>query len=225
MNEEQEKKILIYEELEVAMLLTATGGFMDAYSYLTHNTRFATLQSGNVILMALNLVKGKFVNGMIYLFPIVAFAIGAAISFLLKRYAQKNNLRHHQLALFIEISGITLIGALANILSNNLFISLLALVAAIQADTFTKLRGMPYANIMTTGNIKTTGFMLFGGLVSKNKIMLAKGRNSFLVVLSFFVGAILSALLVPLTKNYTILGAAILLLLVFFLIQKENKLG
>jgi uncharacterized membrane protein YoaK (UPF0700 family) len=225
MNKKTKKKILIYEELEIGMLLAATGGFMDAYSYLTHGWRFASLQSGNVILMAIHLIRGQFNQGWIYLFPIFAFAIGAGINFLLKDFASKRNLRRHQFSLLIELIGVSICGLFASVLSNNAFIFLLSFFAAIQADTFKKLRGMPYANIMMTGNIRTTGSMLIGGIFSKNSEMLIKGRNAFLVVISFFLGALLSATLVPYTKNFTILGASILLWLTFIIIRRENKLS
>ncbi|MDR0691381.1 MAG: DUF1275 domain-containing protein [Streptococcaceae bacterium] len=222
---EEAKKVLIYEELEIGMLLAAAGGFMDAYSYLTHGQRFANLQSGNVILMAIHLIKGQLNQGWVYLFPIFAFAIGAGVNFLIKDFAQKNNLRRHQLSLLAELIGVTICGLFVSVFSNNVFISLLSFFAAIQADTFKKLRGMPYANIMMTGNIRTIGSMLIGGIFSKNFEMLVKGRNAFLVVVSFFLGALFSATLVPYTKNFTILGASILLWLAFIIIRRENKLS
>lgn len=217
------KQALFHEKLEVALLLTATGGFMDSYSYLTHGARFASLQSGNVILMAVHLIRGEFSQGYIYLFPIIAFTIGSGVSFLLKNFARKRRFSSHQFNLFVELVGITCISLLINFLPNNLFIFILAFFAAIQADTFTKLRGMPYANIMTTGNIRTMGSMLIGGFFSKNSEMLLKGRNAFFVVVSFFTGALISGLIVPLLGNFAILGASLMLLVVFFILQKERR--
>ncbi|MDR3157380.1 MAG: DUF1275 domain-containing protein [Lactobacillales bacterium] len=216
------KQTLIHEKLEIALLLTATGGFMDSYSYLTHGARFASLQSGNVILMAVHLIRGEFSQGCIYLFPIVAFTIGSGVSFLLKNFARKRRFPSHRFNLFIEFVGITCISLLVNFLPNNLFISILAFFAAIQADTFTKLRGMPYANIMTTGNIRTMGSMLIGGFLSKDSEMILKGRNAFFVVVSFFAGALISGLVVPLLGNFAILGASLVLMIVFLILQKER---
>ncbi|MDR1013137.1 MAG: DUF1275 domain-containing protein [Lactobacillales bacterium] len=224
MNEVVDKKILIYEELEIGILLAATGGFMDAYSYLTHGQCFSSLQSGNVILMAIHLVKGQF-EGLIYLLPIFAFAVGAGVNFLLKDFARKNHLHKHQTSLLVELVGVSVCGLFANVFSNKMFILLLSFFAAIQADTFKKLRGMPYANIMMTGNIRTIGSMLASGVLSKNSKMLMKSRNALFVVVSFFIGALLSAMLIPITKNFTILGASILLWRAFMIIRKENKLS
>ena len=41
-------------------LLAVTGGFLDAYTYLTRGRVFANAQTGNLVLLAMNLAGGQF---------------------------------------------------------------------------------------------------------------------------------------------------------------------
>ncbi|MFG7387993.1 DUF1275 family protein [Lactococcus lactis] len=52
----------------------------------------------------------------------------------------------------------------------------------IQGDTFTRVRGLPYANIMSTGNIKAFGTNLGQYLVSKNTKDLKIHSSSYLLL-------------------------------------------
>lgn len=54
-------------------LLAVTGGFLDAYTYLTRGRVFANAQTGNLVLLAMNLAGGQFQKAQYYLIPILAF--------------------------------------------------------------------------------------------------------------------------------------------------------
>lgn len=48
----------ISESLPIMILLTLSGGFMDAYSYLCRGEVFANAQTGNILLFGVNLSMG-----------------------------------------------------------------------------------------------------------------------------------------------------------------------
>lgn len=54
-------------------LLAVIGGFLDAYTYLTRGRVFANAQTGNLVLLAMNLAGGQFQKAQYYLIPILAF--------------------------------------------------------------------------------------------------------------------------------------------------------
>ena len=68
----------ISESLVLAILLTISGGFMDAYSYMCRGEVFANAQTGNILLLGVSLASGKFSIAGRYLLPIISFAIGIA---------------------------------------------------------------------------------------------------------------------------------------------------
>ena len=66
----------ISESIRLGILLALSGGFMDAYSYLERGQVFANAQTGNMLLMGVNLAEGNFQTMLDYLFPVLAFALG-----------------------------------------------------------------------------------------------------------------------------------------------------
>ncbi|MDM5146615.1 hypothetical protein ICE98_03764 [Lactococcus lactis] len=87
-------------------------------------------------------------------------------------------------------------------LSASLFVGILSFFMVIQGDTFTRVRGLPYANIMSTGNIKAFGTNLGEYLVSKESKYL---RNSFM-----FLSLLYLLLSVPLFLLWSASGWVIL---------------
>lgn len=65
--------------LRFALLITGASGFLDAYTFLVRGGVFANAQTGNVILLALNLAHGEIRQASAHLWPIIAFAGGAVI--------------------------------------------------------------------------------------------------------------------------------------------------
>ena len=70
----------ISESRRLAILLAVSGGFMDAYTYTFRGEVFANAQTGNIILLAINLSEGNFEKMLQYLFPVIAFAFGIIIA-------------------------------------------------------------------------------------------------------------------------------------------------
>ncbi len=79
-------EFVVHESLPVGVLLAMAGGFLDAYTYLFHGEVFASMQSGNVILLGINLSTGQFEQAFRYLPPICMFLVGIVVT---------NYLQHH----------------------------------------------------------------------------------------------------------------------------------
>ena len=80
----------ISESLPIMILLTLSGGFMDAYSYLCRGEVFANAQTGNILLFGVNLSMGNWSKALQYVCPVLAFAIGiAAAEFVRRKFKKK----------------------------------------------------------------------------------------------------------------------------------------
>jgi uncharacterized membrane protein YoaK (UPF0700 family) len=145
---------------------------------------------------------------------------GAAASFQFKQLAAKQHRHRHFFATQIELAGTLLVAILSFLLPDLWTVALFGFFAAIQADTFTKLRGMPYATVMSTGNLKSTANFLYGGLTTGNHALIEKGKNAGAVVLSFALGAFLSVLLNRLIGNVSVFGIPLLLLVILVMIRE-----
>ena len=82
------------ESITVGLFLALSGGFMDAYSYINRGKVFANAETGNIILMTLKICEGKFLESVNYIIPITSFAIGVAISEIIKRRKEKIDMIH-----------------------------------------------------------------------------------------------------------------------------------
>ena len=63
------------ESLFIGILLSVSGGIMDAYSYIYRGEVFANAQTGNVLLFSIHLSNGEWVEALHYAFPIMAFCV------------------------------------------------------------------------------------------------------------------------------------------------------
>ena len=85
-------------------------------------------------------------------------------------------------------------------------IASLAFVASIQVETFRKLRGAPYANVMMTGNVKNAAYLWFKGVVEGNSELRKSGRNILLTIIGFMLGVVLSTVFSLSFKEYALVG-------------------
>lgn len=77
------------ENFILGIMLALTGGFLDAYTYITCGGVFANAQTGNIVLMGINLAKGDFERVLHYVVPILAFALGILLSEIIKATLKK----------------------------------------------------------------------------------------------------------------------------------------
>ena len=61
------KKVQISESIELGILLALSGGFMDAYSYMCRGKVFANAQTGNILLLGINISERNWHMALHYL--------------------------------------------------------------------------------------------------------------------------------------------------------------
>ena len=88
------------EAFITSVFLALSGGFQDAYTYFTRDGVFSNAQTGNVVLMSQHFMMGEWSEGLRYLFPLLAFAVGV---FVAERNLTVRNFWHQKLATFISI--------------------------------------------------------------------------------------------------------------------------
>ena len=73
---EKKNELQMSEAFLTSIFLAVSGGFQDAYTYNTREEVFSNAQTGNVVLMSQNFMVGRWMDGLRYLFPLMAFAFG-----------------------------------------------------------------------------------------------------------------------------------------------------
>ena len=146
------------EAFITSVFLAMSGGFQDAYTYFTRDEVFSNAQTGNVVLMSHNFMTGQWGDGLRYLFPVLAFAIGVVAAERIQstfKYAKK--LHWRQMILLIEILILFVVGFMPGEL-DMLATVLVSFSCAMQVQTFRKVGGYSYASTMCIGNMRSGMF-------------------------------------------------------------------
>lgn len=197
------------ESIELGVLLALAGGFMDAYSYIARDGVFANAQTGNILLVGLNLSGGDLMRAGRYFFPVLAFALGIMLADLI--HERFSSLFHwRQLTVFLEaviLLGVSLIPGTANLVAN----CLTSFACGMQVESFRKIHGHGIATTMCIGNLRSALQSVDDYIITHNKGFLENGLLYFGVILTFVVGAVLGNLCIGWLGLHAIAVAAVLL--------------
>lgn len=216
-------KYKIYEKLPIVMLLAVTTGWVDALTFQYHDERFAAFQTGNIIQVGINLAHLDWSRVLSYLLPVIFFMVGAGLNYLVKHYWSNSKFLWQQASLLIQAIGILVAALFEKQLPSDLFIAILAMCMAFQADSFNKLNDLPITTVFSTGNLKNLGTNLMTSIVNKDRKAFSNAWHILLVIISFSFGAVASILLSQKIGRWTMLGASLILLIVLLVINLDNK--
>lgn len=197
------------ESIELGVLLALAGGFMDAYSYIARDGVFANAQTGNILLVGVNLSGGDLMRAGRYFFPVLAFALGIMLADLI--HERFSSLFHwRQLTVFLEaviLLGVSFIPGTANLVAN----CLTSFACGMQVESFRKIHGHGIATTMCIGNLRSALQSVDDYIITHNKGFLENGLLYFGVILTFVAGAVLGNLCIGWLGLHAIAVAAALL--------------
>ncbi len=226
------QKITHQRQMSEAFILNAvlafSGGFQDAYTYFVRDKVFANAQTGNIVLMSMNLMSGKFYTALHYFLPIAAFAAGVFASERAEfKFKKSERLHWRQGVVAFEMLILFAVGFLPaeiNLVAN----SLVSFSCAMQVQAFRKMGGNAFASTMCIGNLKsgTTAISIF--LRSGKKADLERGIRYFSIITIFALGAGFGGILSNLFGIHSIWVSTAALLIAFVLmhidLEKYEKL-
>ena len=196
---------------------------MDAYTYVCRGHVFANAQTGNILLLGVNLSEGNFKAAVLYLYPVLAFTFGIVMSEITKRgYLHAKRLHWMQITTLLEAVILLSVGFLPqamNVPAN----CLVSFACGIQVESFRTIRGNGIATTMCIGNLRTATQYISDYFYEKNRGLLRKGLMYYGIILIFVCGAILGYKLVQLWAEKAIIVSSILMLLGFFMLFLEEK--
>ncbi len=209
--------------LVVACLFAATGGYMDAFSYIAHGHVFANSQTGNVVLFAVNATAGLWGPALRHLPPIGAFLLGVAAAHLLGIGAQKHSTRAMLSCQAIEVALLGCLTLFDGRLPEASIVPLIAFTAALQHTSFDALGPWTFNSAMTTGNIRNmaTGFVQWmrGRNVAANR---GKTTLAGLICISFLAGVLLGGMYMRWHMRYQLAPCVALVVAALLLTWRER---
>ena len=209
------------ESIELGIMLSLAGGFMDAYSYIMRGKVFANAQTGNILLLGVKISEGEFGDILHYLFPILFFTGGIAMASLM-RAPENRGLHWRQLTVLVEmiiLSVVAFIPLSMNLLAN----SMTSFACGIQVESFRKIHGRSAATTMCIGNLRSGMESLSSFMNTKDRAALINASHYFLVILAFALGAAAGSFLVSLFSLRAIWVSSFLLLISFLILHHERN--
>ena len=210
------------EAFITSIFLAMSGGFQDAYTYFTRDEVFSNAQTGNVVLMSQNFMTGQWGEGLRYLFPVLAFAIGVVAAERIQntfKYAKK--LHWRQMILLIEILILFVVGFMPGEL-DMLATVLVSFSCAMQVQTFRKVGGYSYASTMCIGNLRSGTAALSAYMRERKPRLLHQALCYFAIIFLFAIGAGIGGRLSMAYGERAIWVSSILLLISFLLMFIEE---
>ena len=176
-----------------AVLLTLSGGFLDAFTYIGHGKVFANSMTGNIVLLAVNLAAGNWQQVSRHISPIVGFLCGVLVAHLLQLMTPRR-VRYPEVAsLVFEIA--FLAGAALKGLPEFWLIPGISFVATLQTMFFTHSGKLTYTSVMTTGNLRRCAQLFFESTIpNRDSVGLHDAAVLGAISLSFALGAVIGGL-------------------------------
>ncbi|MDR3767156.1 MAG: YoaK family protein [Butyricicoccus sp.] len=211
------------ESVRLGAVLAITGGFFDAYTYLCRGGVFANAQTGNIVLLGVNLANAEWMRALHYVLPILAFALGVAAAEWVKLNFKTRPIGVHwrQIVILAEMALVALVAFLpqsANMAAN----TLVSFICALQVESFRKMRGSAFATTMCTGNLRSATEQLVRWRTDGDAEARRKSGRYAVIILYFIAGAALGVGCVQLWHDRAVLVCCALHALVFGLMFREK---
>ena len=200
------KHIQPSESLANGLLLAFAGGMMDAYTYLCRGQVFANAETGNLVLLGIQLAQRNWGRALYYLWPIMSFALGVLLTeWLRSHFTPLPGLPHwRQLVLVVECGGLLLVSLLP--------VGPLDWLANVIVS---------FVSAMCTGNLRSGTEKLYRCLFLREERAGRGAQDYYSVILLFVLGALVGGLCTDLLAGRSILLACLPLSLAFLLMLRE----
>ncbi len=209
------------ETLHAGVLLAVVGGFFDAYTYIARGGVFANAQTGNVVLLAMNLAEGNLIKALSYLIPILAFVLGIFTAELIHKNEPKLPIHWRQIVIALEIVTVMIVAFLPTekgMYSYNMLANvMISYVCSLQVQSFRKIHGITAATTMCTGNLRSGTDLLMRYQKDRKKQDLIDGFKYYMINVIFLIGAIISVFVTRQFGGTAVIFSAAPLIIVFIM--------
>ena len=176
--------------LRFGMVLTAVGGFLDAYSYIGRGGVFAGAQSGNVVLLGISIADADWHGAAVLLAPIGAFMVGAAVAAGVRHAAFTSEAITQRVILMMEIALLVVAALVPDSMHDIPMSMLVSFAAALQVATFRKVRDWSFTTTITTNNLVTAVTSTIQAVSTEDRRAREQSAVFTCIVGSFLAGAI-----------------------------------
>lgn len=215
----------VSETVPFCMLLAIVGGFLDAYTFVGRGGVFCNAQTGNIVLLGVYLSTGRWQSALAHIPPIIAFIVGVLLA-----EAIKSNkwpipyLDWKRIILIFETAVLFVVGFIPSSAPDVIVTATVSLIASIQVSSFRKLVDSQFNTTMSTGNLRSASQALYLAITQKDTDAAIRSIRYFIIILSFFSGALTGGIITSLFGIRAIWSTIVLLFFAIVLMDiKEHK--
>lgn len=219
-------KIPEHEKRWVFLLLIFVAGYYGGYTLCVRGGVFCNGQTGNLALLGMALGSGNWMKAIYYLIPISSYMIGIMVAEVIPRQLRWYRLRWDTLLTLIEIVLVIMIGFIPSSAPHQICQVTINFICAMQYNTFRQSEGVAMATTFCVNHMRMVGAAVSKLLTRKEndteqRVQL---RTHGGMLLSFVLGATVSAALCVLFSVYAIWFALIpLVILAIDLLRADMK--
>lgn len=212
------------ETFLMGTLLALTGGFLDAYTYISRGGVFANAQTGNIVLLGVNIASGEWRQAFYYLVPIMAFVLGIFLAERIRGRCRKHRRVHwRQLVVMLEIIVLLFVALLPSGRFDTAANVAVSFICAMQVESFRKVNGNIFATTMCTGNLRSGTEQLYRYGQTKKRGALEKSIQYYGIIFVFIFGAMMGFWLTGAFHEKAVVFACGILLLAFLMMFVRSE--
>lgn len=224
MKQEKNKTRQMSETFLMGTLLALTGGFLDAYTYISRGGVFANAQTGNIVLLGLNMASGQWSRVLYYLVPIIAFVLGIFLAESIRGKCMYNRKMHwRQLVLILEMLVLLFVAVLPQGKFDMIANVAVSFICAMQVESFRKMNGNAFATTMCTGNLRSGTERLYRFGRTGEVKELEKSLQYYGIILIFIIGAMAGMWLTKQFAQKAVLFACGMLFMAFLMMFVRSE--
>ena len=194
-----------------AIALTFCGGFTDAFTYIQCDHTLAAAQTGNIVFLSAALANHNLLGVVDRLASLIAFIIGLAVVSVFHAHIA------HSWRVFCLMPILVIwiiVGGLPASFPTYISVPAISFGLAMQNAAFTKIEGLGYSSVFTSGNIKKSVVAWSEYYFHHDQSQRQPALDYTVIVISFALGAIASAQVQPILHMKTIWLAVLIILII-----------
>lgn len=211
-----------HQQFATFLALMFVGGYFGAFTYLLRGGVFCSAQTVNMLLCAVNLVRGKPAVAATYLIPALAFALGTVFAEALpKQHRSIWGCSRRTWLILLEICVVIFLGCLPESAPFQIAQISINFISAIQYNSFHALKGQAMATTFCSNHLSQTFSLLVVG-VKGDKGALKNSFRHLAIILFFMLGAGTSAAIGSLLQGKSIFFTLVVLVPLYILLLQHD---
>ncbi len=211
-----------HQQFATFLALMFVGGYFGAFTYLLRGGVFCSAQTVNMLLCAVNLVRGKPSVAATYLIPILAFASGTVFAEALpKQHRSIWGCSRRTWLILLEIFVVVFLGCLPESAPFQITQISINFISAVQYNSFHALKGQAMATTFCSNHLSQTFSLLIMG-VKGDKSALKNSFRHLAIILFFMLGAATSAVIGGRLLGKSIFCTLAVLVPLYFLLLRHD---